>query len=78
MWSMTAWAAMWEDASMIKQHHSFRYFFREGLENLRSHGWAEITHKLYPEMRHEVLNEVGKEEVWADLVQTLMGWLRRR
>ena len=43
MWSTTAWAAMWEDASMIKQHHSFRYFFREGLENLRSHGFMTFA-----------------------------------
>lgn len=58
--------------------HGGKDKFMAAVENLRSHGWAEITHKLYPEMRHEVLNEVGKEEVWEDLVQTLMGWLRRR
>ena len=28
---------------MIKQHHSFRYFFREGLENLRSHGFMTFA-----------------------------------
>ena len=41
MWSMTVWAVMWEDASMVK--HSFSYFFREGLENLRSHGFMTFA-----------------------------------
>ncbi len=29
--------------------------------------------KIYPEMRHEILNEIGKEEVYADIVD----WVER-
>ncbi len=28
----------------------------------------DVILKLYPEMRHEILNETGKEEVWKDVV----------
>jgi len=29
--------------------------------------------KIYPNARHEILNETNKEEVWQDLVEFLMG-----
>lgn len=37
----------------------------------RRHGLSDVTHKLYPGGRHEMLNEVNREEVVADL----LGWL---
>lgn len=33
---------------------------------LRDVGYKNVTGKLYPKMRHEILNELGKEEVCAD------------
>ena len=33
---------------------------------LRDVGYKNVTGKLYPKMRHEILNELGKEEVNAD------------
>ena len=33
---------------------------------LRDVGYKNVTGKLYPIMRHEILNELGKEEVYAD------------
>ena len=33
---------------------------------LRDVGYRNVTGKLYPKMRHEILNELGKEEVYAD------------
>lgn len=33
---------------------------------LRDVGYKNVTGKLYPKMRHEILNELGKEEVYAD------------
>ncbi len=33
---------------------------------LRDVGYKNVTGKLYPKMRHEILNETGKEEVYAD------------
>lgn len=35
-------------------------------EFLRSAGYKNVAGKLYPKMRHEILNELGKEEVYAD------------
>lgn len=52
--------------------------FMDAVEDLGKHGWHEVTWKLYPDMRHEVLNEVGKEQVWEDLYELLMSWLRKR
>lgn len=33
---------------------------------LRDVGYKNVTGKLYPKMRHEILNELGKEEVYVD------------
>ncbi len=38
---------------------------------LEQAGVRDVTLVLYPGMRHEVLNEVGREEVWADV----LAWL---
>lgn len=35
---------------------------------LREIGYANVSGKLYHQMRHEILNELGKEEVYADLL----------
>lgn len=32
-------------------------------------GLTEVSSKLYPGMRHEILNETGKEEVYTDIIQ---------
>lgn len=40
-------------------------------EWLQAAGVRSVQLKLYPGMRHEVLNEIGKEEVYADV----LGWL---
>ena len=28
----------------------------------------DVTCKLYPKMRHEIINEIGKEEVYQDIL----------
>ena len=38
------------------------------IECLREVGYTQVTGKLYEGMRHEVFNEIGKEEVFADLL----------
>lgn len=35
---------------------------------MRERGYLDVKSKLYPGMRHEILNEVGKAEVWQDVV----------
>lgn len=34
-------------------------------------GVADLTFNIYPGMRHEILNETGKQQVWNDII----GWL---
>ena len=36
-------------------------------------GFRDVSSVIYPGMRHEILNEIGKEKVWqeiADMVST--------
>lgn len=58
--------------------HGGKAKFMDTVNDLSKHGWHEITWKLYPDMRHEVLNEIGKKQVWEDLYQTLTAWLKKR
>lgn len=37
-------------------------------EFLRKRGYPNIQNKLYPNMRHEILNENGKEQVYQDIL----------
>ena len=63
------------------QHSDLPIFFMAGADDpvigsekkwlaaqqfLRDVGYKNVTGKLYPKMRHEILNELGKEEVYAD------------
>ena len=36
--------------------------------NIRRRGYENVTSAIYPNMRHEVLNEIGKEAVWDDIL----------
>lgn len=38
----------------------------EAQQFLRDVGYKNVTGKSYPKMRHEILNELGKEQVYAD------------
>jgi alpha-beta hydrolase superfamily lysophospholipase len=40
----------------------------------RSHGLKDVTVRLYPEARHEVLNETNRQEVFDDL----LAWVEQR
>ena len=35
---------------------------------LREAGYRNVQVKTYPAMRHEILNEIGKERVWQDII----------
>ncbi len=41
---------------------------RHVADMFRKAGMADVTVKLYPAMRHEVLNERGKDTVWEDVL----------
>ena len=51
--------------------------FMESVNDMKNQGWGEVTYQLYPDMRHEILNEIGKDQVWQDIYCLLMGWLRK-
>ena len=36
---------------------------------LREAGVRDLTLRLYPEMRHEILNEISREDVWKEILE---------
>ena len=42
--------------------------FHAAAQNLCNRGYINVTSAIYPSMRHEVLNEIGKEEVWDEIL----------
>lgn len=47
-------------------------------KKLRRQGLTRLETKLYPDMRHEILNEVGKEEVYDDILHWLEACLEKQ
>ncbi len=41
--------------------------FQKAVNFMRSRGYHRVESKLYPGMRHEILNEKGKQQVWQDV-----------
>lgn len=41
--------------------------FQEAVSLMQKLGYRNVSHRLYPGMRHEILNESGKEKVYADV-----------
>lgn len=52
-----------------------RQAFDKAVDFFRDRGYKQVTSQVYPGLRHEVLNEVGKEGVWEDVGNVLKGWL---
>lgn len=51
-----------EDPCIIDVRH-----FAKTVKAMRRAGYQDVKGKLYPGMRHEILNEIGKEQVYRDL-----------
>lgn len=49
--------------------------FSKAVSSFRSVGYTRVTSKVYPKMRHEIHNEIGKESVWGDIADTLDNWV---
>ena len=45
--------------------------FVKQLQFLQTVGYRKVTGKMYPDMRHEILNEMGKETVYKNIVSYL-------
>ena len=52
-----------------------RASFDKAVGFFRDRGYRQVTSQVCPGLRHEVLNELGKEEVWKDVETILMSWL---
>ena len=39
-------------------------------------GMTNVTLRMWPEMRHEILNEIGKEEVWREMNEWIFAQLQ--
>lgn len=48
--------------------------FDQAVSLMRQVGYEHVTSKLYAGMRHEILNEQGKEQVWRDIADTIDTW----
>lgn len=45
--------------------------FSRSVESMHVNGYADVQVRTYPGMRHEILNEVNKQEVWNDILDYL-------
>ena len=52
-----------EDPTMVSERK-----FHRSAQNFCDRGYTNVTSAIYPAMRHEVLNEIGKEELWDDIL----------
>lgn len=52
-----------DDPTMVSEKQ-----FHKAAQNICDRGYVNVTSAIYPGMRHEVLNEIGKEEVWDDIL----------
>ena len=48
--------------------------FKAAAEHMTKVGYANVTSHTYDGLRHEILNETGKEMVWNDILNVLNSW----
>lgn len=48
--------------------------FEHAVSCMLKRGYQSVTGRVYPGMRHEILNEREKRAVWADVLETLGAW----
>ena len=47
---------------------------RKVADRMKAAGVKDLTLRLYPDMRHEILNEIEQETVWSDILE----WLEQK
>lgn len=57
-----------DDACMISEQK-----FYNAVNFMHKVGYQNVSSLIYPKMRHEVLNEVGKQKVWSDVLDFIKG-----
>lgn len=48
--------------------------FKQSVELLKQVGYKNVNYKLYNDMRHEILNEPDKQEVYKDILNKIKEW----
>ncbi len=51
--------------------------FETAVRRMRDNGYAQVTAKMYPNMRHEILNHAERQAVYDDLLALFDGWVGR-
>lgn len=46
--------------------------FHRSAYDICRRGYINVSSAIYPEMRHEILNETGKEDVWNDILSFII------
>lgn len=46
--------------------------FHKSAQLMADLGYLDVSSAIYPGMRHEVLNEIGKEDVWEDILAHIL------
>ena len=46
----------------------------QAADKFREYGMQDVTHKIYPLCRHEILNEINRQEVFGDI----HGWIQKK
>ena len=49
---------------------------RKAAQSFRKAGVRDVTLKLYPEARHEILNDFCRDQVQGDILAWLRNWLK--
>jgi len=52
--------------------------FSQSVRFMRARGYKRVSAKVYPGLRHEILNETGKEDIWRDLEEVMDSWLPKQ
>ena len=47
-------------------------------ESLIAEGVTDVSRKLYPDMRHEILNEIGRDAVYEDILDFLISQISEK
>ena len=50
--------------------------FAKAVDAMRRVGYSNVTSHLFPHMRHEILNETRRDEVWQHVLANIEKFLR--
>ena len=50
--------------------------FMSSIDFLKNIGYTRVSYKLYENMRHEILNETNKQEVYDDVITIINQWTK--